>query len=45
MSCSALATSADEARELRTYGITDALAERHGALAERVRPAQSEPRS
>ena len=32
-----LATSADEARELRTYGITDALAARHAALAERVR--------
>jgi ATP-binding cassette, subfamily B, bacterial len=32
-----LATSADEARELRTYGITDALAVRHAALAERVR--------
>ena len=35
-----LATSADEARELRTYGITDALAARHGALAERVRHRQ-----
>ena len=32
-----LATSAGEARELRTYGITDALAARHAALAERVR--------
>ncbi len=32
-----LATSAEEARELRTYGITDALAERHAELAERVR--------
>ena len=32
-----LATSAEEARELRTYGITDALAARHAALAERVR--------
>ena len=32
-----LATSANEARELRTYGITDALAARHAALAERVR--------
>ena len=32
-----LATSAEEARELRTYGITDALAVRHAALAERVR--------
>ena len=31
------ATSAGEARELRTYGITDALAARHAALAERVR--------
>ncbi len=32
-----LATSADSARELRTYGITDALIERHGELVERVR--------
>jgi len=32
-----LATSAGEARELRTYGITDALAARHAALAEGVR--------
>ena len=32
-----LATSAEEARELRTYGIADALAARHAALAERVR--------
>ncbi len=32
-----LLTSAAEARELRTYGITQALAERHAALAERVR--------
>jgi ATP-binding cassette subfamily B protein len=32
-----LATSADSARELRTYGITDALIERHDALVERVR--------
>jgi ATP-binding cassette subfamily B protein len=33
----ALATSADTARELRTYGITDALTARHNALAERIR--------
>jgi len=33
----ALVTSATEARELRTYGITAALAARHGELAERVR--------
>jgi ABC-type multidrug transport system fused ATPase/permease subunit len=32
-----LVTSATEARELRTYGITVALADRHGQLAERVR--------
>jgi ATP-binding cassette, subfamily B, bacterial len=32
-----LATSADTARELRTYGITDALSARHGELSERVR--------
>ncbi|MGO9974684.1 MAG: ABC transporter ATP-binding protein [Solirubrobacteraceae bacterium] len=32
-----LATSADSARELRTYGITGALAARHDALTERVR--------
>jgi len=32
-----LATSADSARELRTYGIADALTERHAALAERIR--------
>ncbi len=31
------ATSAAEARELRTYGITTALAARHAGLAERVR--------
>ncbi|HTU94252.1 MAG TPA: ABC transporter ATP-binding protein [Solirubrobacteraceae bacterium] len=33
----ALATGADSARELRTYGITDELAQRHAALGERVR--------
>jgi len=33
----ALATSADTARELRTYGITDALIERHDALTEQLR--------
>ncbi len=33
----ALATSADSARELRTYGITGALADRHAELTERVR--------
>jgi ATP-binding cassette subfamily B protein len=32
-----LATSADSARELRTYGITEALIERHDTLTERVR--------
>jgi ATP-binding cassette, subfamily B, bacterial len=32
-----LATSAEEARELRTYGITGALAGRHAMLAERLR--------
>ena len=32
-----LATSADTARELRTYGVSDAVASRHAALAERVR--------
>ena len=32
-----LATSADTARELRTYGIADALARRHDELTERVR--------
>ena len=32
-----LVTSAAEARELRTYGITDALLARHAELAERVR--------
>jgi ATP-binding cassette, subfamily B, bacterial len=32
-----LATGADSARELRTYGITDVLAQRHAQLAERVR--------
>ena len=32
-----LATDAGDARELRTYGITDALAERHRTLAEQVR--------
>jgi ATP-binding cassette, subfamily B, bacterial len=32
-----LATGADSARELRTYGITEALAERHAQLSERVR--------
>lgn len=32
-----LATSADTARELRTYGISEALIERHGRLTERVR--------
>jgi ATP-binding cassette subfamily B protein len=32
-----LATSADTARELRTYGITDALIERHAELTEAVR--------
>jgi ATP-binding cassette, subfamily B, bacterial len=33
----AAATSADIARELRTYGLTDALARRHAELAERIR--------
>ena len=33
----ALATSADSARELRTYGVTDALAARHAALNVSVR--------
>jgi ATP-binding cassette, subfamily B, bacterial len=33
----AAATSADIARELRTYGLTDALARRHGELAEQIR--------
>jgi len=32
-----LATSADSARELRTYGITDAVSDRHAALSERIR--------
>jgi ATP-binding cassette subfamily B protein len=32
-----LATSADTARELRTYGIVDALATRHAALGETIR--------
>jgi ATP-binding cassette subfamily B protein len=32
-----IATSADSARELRTYGLTDALIERHDALVESVR--------
>jgi ATP-binding cassette subfamily B protein len=32
-----LATSPDSARELRTYGITDALIRRHSELTERVR--------
>jgi ATP-binding cassette subfamily B protein len=32
-----IATSADSARELRTYGVTAALIERHGELVERVR--------
>jgi ATP-binding cassette, subfamily B, bacterial len=32
-----LATSADSARELRTYGITAALGARHAALSERIR--------
>jgi ATP-binding cassette, subfamily B, bacterial len=32
-----LATGADSARELRTYGITGALAQRHAELAERIR--------
>lgn len=32
-----LATGADSARELRTYGITDELARRHAELGERVR--------
>jgi ATP-binding cassette, subfamily B, bacterial len=32
-----LATSADSARELRSFGITDALSERHAELTERVR--------
>jgi len=32
-----LATGADSARELRTYGVTAALARRHAALGERVR--------
>jgi ATP-binding cassette subfamily B protein len=32
-----LATSADSARELRTYGITDALIERHDRLTDQVR--------
>ncbi|MFB9838929.1 hypothetical protein, partial [Actinoallomurus acaciae] len=32
-----LATTADTARELRTYGVTGALAARHAAIAERVR--------
>ena len=33
----ALATGADSARELRTYGITEALVHRHDELTERVR--------
>jgi ATP-binding cassette subfamily B protein len=33
----ALATSASDARELRTYGATETLAHRHAALTERVR--------
>ncbi len=33
----ALATSPDSARELRTYGVTDAVARRHHDLLERVR--------
>ena len=33
----AAATGADMARELRTYGLTDALARRHAELAERIR--------
>jgi ATP-binding cassette subfamily B protein len=32
-----IATSADSARELRTYGLTDALIERHDALVDSVR--------
>ncbi len=32
-----IATSADSARELRTYGLTEALIERHAELTERVR--------
>jgi ATP-binding cassette subfamily B protein len=32
-----VATSADSARELRTYGLTEALIERHDALVDRVR--------
>jgi ATP-binding cassette, subfamily B, bacterial len=32
-----LATSADAARELRTYGVVDALAARHATLGERIR--------
>lgn len=32
-----IATSADSARELRTYGLTEALIERHDALVDRVR--------
>jgi ATP-binding cassette, subfamily B, bacterial len=32
-----IATSADSARELRTYGLTEALIERHDALIDRVR--------
>jgi len=32
-----LATSPDSARELRTYGITDAIARRHDELTERIR--------
>ena len=32
-----VATSADSARELRTYGLTDALIERHDALVDSVR--------
>lgn len=32
-----IATSADSARELRTYGLTEALLERHDALVESVR--------
>lgn len=32
-----LATSADSARELRTYGVTEALIERHDVLTEQVR--------
>ncbi len=32
-----IATSAESARELRTYGLTDALVERHDALVESVR--------